>query len=284
MKQNPLMRQSRRRTRATALILIGSTSLVLAGTFLIVRQSGLRLDDVVASMGGSSQGAAPPRTVQASLPTAAAVMVSRTKSVEPAPTLAPVTEPPTGTVDPRTIAASAGLGDPPRTDWRSDPGVSLWFQPEGHSARRASIAALPLQLPAPALTSPPAASTEVTAPSAPDPGSALQQDVPAVKLDASAAETMARRAAAMIKMGDIAAARVLLERPAHNGYAQAMFALAETYDPRVLRQWGIRRPKGDMAQARILYGEALKGGVTEARDRLDESNPSATKAVVLGQP
>jgi hypothetical protein len=277
--------RSRRRRRATALVLIGSTALVLAGTFLVARQSGLHLDDVIASMGGSSPVAAGrSRSVEASVPTAPVVTVIRSKSVEPAPRLAPATERPTGTVVPRTMASSADFGDSAHGDGRSVPGMSLSFQPPGDSPRGASIAALPLQFTSTALTSPPAATTDAAASSAPDPGSVLQRDPAPEKLDPLVAETMARRAAAMIKMGDIAAARVLLERPARGGYAQAIFALAETYDPRVLTHWGVHRPKGDMAQARILYGEALRGGVTEARDRLGESDRSATKALVLGQP
>lgn len=279
----PIRLRSGRRS-GTALISIGSTALVLAGLFLIVRQSGLHLDDVISSLSSSPVEVRPSVSVEPPAPMAPAVLVSRSKSVEPTPVLAPATEQPTGTVVPATVPAPTGLGDPPPASGRSDPGLSLALQPTADAPRGASIAALPLQLTPSALTAPPAAARDAAAPSAPAPEAVLQGDPPAEKLTPAAAESMARRAADMIKLGDIAAARVLLERPARDGYAPAIFALAETYDPRVLTQWGIRRPRGDMAQARVLYGEALKGGVTEARDRLGESDRSATKALVLGQP
>lgn len=280
----PIRLRSGRRS-GTALIVIGSTALLLAGVFLIIRQSGLHLDDVIASMGGRSPVEARlPMSVDLPASVAPTVTVSRSTSVEPAPALPPSTEPPTGTVHSATTTAATGSGDPPPANGQTDPGLSPAPQPTGESPRVASIAALPLQLTPPALTGPPETPPDAAAPNAPAPDAVLQREPPVAKLDPAAAESMARRAADMIKMGDIAAARVLLERPARDGYAHAVFALAETYDPRVLAQWGIRRPKGDMAQARILYGEALKGGVTEARDRLGDTDRSATKALVLGQP
>jgi hypothetical protein len=283
----PIRLRSRRRSGPNAIVLAGSTALVLAGAFLVFRQSGLRLDDVVSAIAGSSPVVAGHATGQTAVSTTSAVKVIGSKPAETdrVPSTAPPAERPTGTVDPKVLAASAGFGDPTPTESRAVPGVSLSLQPPAEATRGTSIASLPLQLAPTALTSPTIETPDAGASPAVAPEAAAPaQDPAAEKLDPAAAEAMARRAAAMIKVGDIAAARALLERPARDGYAQAIFALAETYDPRMLTQWGVRGLKGDLGRARVLYGEALKGGVAEARDRLGESDRSATKAVVLGQP
>lgn len=104
------------------------------------------------------------------------------------------------------------------------------------------------------------------------------------KLSADDADRMTRRAAKLTESGDIAAARALLERPARAGYGPAIYKLAETYDPRMLAQWGARGIKGDLAKARDLYAKALQGGVVEARDRLGDIDRGATpKTAVLGE-
>ena len=46
------------------------------------------------------------------------------------------------------------------------------------------------------------------------------------------------RASALLGQGDIGAARIVLERAAETGSAQASFMLAETYDPGILSAWG----------------------------------------------
>jgi hypothetical protein len=77
------------------------------------------------------------------------------------------------------------------------------------------------------------------------------------------------RANVLLKQGDIGSARIVLERAAETGNAKASFALAETYDPLVLRKWGAYGTLGDAAKARDLYARAQTGGVKEARERFD---------------
>jgi TPR repeat protein len=77
------------------------------------------------------------------------------------------------------------------------------------------------------------------------------------------------RADVLLGRGDIGSARVVLERAAETGNAQASFALAETYDPLVLRKWGAFGPLGDPAKARDLYARAQLGGINEAKQRFD---------------
>jgi TPR repeat protein len=77
------------------------------------------------------------------------------------------------------------------------------------------------------------------------------------------------RASALLGQGDIGSARSVLERAAETGNARAIFTLAETYDPLVLRKWGAYGTRGDAAKARILYAKAQAGGIKEAKERLD---------------
>lgn len=77
------------------------------------------------------------------------------------------------------------------------------------------------------------------------------------------------RASVLLGQGNIASARAVLERAAEIGDAQASFALAETYDPIVLRKWGAYGTVGDAAKAHDLYARARAGGIKEAKERLD---------------
>ena len=86
-------------------------------------------------------------------------------------------------------------------------------------------------------------------------------------------ERLMTRARALIKQGDIGAARTVLDRAVETGSALALYALAETYDPAVLSAWGTFGTQGDVVTARELYTRALAGGVPMARDRLNALRP-----------
>jgi hypothetical protein len=77
------------------------------------------------------------------------------------------------------------------------------------------------------------------------------------------------RAKALLGQGNIAAARIVLERAAETGSAQASFTLAETYDPVILSTWGTQGTRGDATKARELYTKAYAGGIQEAKNRFD---------------
>jgi len=83
---------------------------------------------------------------------------------------------------------------------------------------------------------------------------------------AEAARLLAR-ASALLGQGNIGAARIVLERAAEMGSAEASFMLAETYDPLVLSTWKTYGTRGDVTKARELYAKALAGGIQEAKDR-----------------
>jgi polysaccharide biosynthesis/export protein ExoF len=81
------------------------------------------------------------------------------------------------------------------------------------------------------------------------------------------------RASLLLEQGNIGAARSMLDRAVELGSAQALFVLAETYDPRVLsgrQTFGIQ---SDSAKARELYAKALAGGIRDAQKRLDTLPP-----------
>ena len=86
--------------------------------------------------------------------------------------------------------------------------------------------------------------------------------------NAEAAKLIAR-ASALLGQGNIGAARIVLERAAESGNAQASFMLAETYDPVILSAWGTYGTRGEAAKAREHYAKAHAGGIREAKDRLD---------------
>ncbi|HEX7920097.1 MAG TPA: hypothetical protein VF583_04040, partial [Bradyrhizobium sp.] len=77
------------------------------------------------------------------------------------------------------------------------------------------------------------------------------------------------RARLLLEQGDIGAARIVLERVAETGSAQASFALAETYDPLTLSTWGTYGTRGDATKARDLYAKAEAGGIKEAKARFE---------------
>jgi hypothetical protein len=80
------------------------------------------------------------------------------------------------------------------------------------------------------------------------------------------------RSRMLISQGDIGAARIVLAHAAERGSAQALFALAETFDPLVLSTWRTFGTQSDVAGAQELYGKALTGGVQEAKERSEALN------------
>jgi len=79
-----------------------------------------------------------------------------------------------------------------------------------------------------------------------------------------------RLGAALMAAGDVAAARTMFERVAETGNADGAFALAETYDPAVLRQVPLRGGgiTADTAQARHWYEKARDMGSSIAPERI----------------
>jgi hypothetical protein len=91
---------------------------------------------------------------------------------------------------------------------------------------------------------------------------------PARRLDADELATLMTRAKGMIAIGDIASARLLLERAAEAQEASAALLLAQTYDPAVLGTQDMRSITPDPAMARDWYQKAARLGSSDARQRL----------------
>jgi TPR repeat protein len=80
---------------------------------------------------------------------------------------------------------------------------------------------------------------------------------------------MMKNGAELMANGDIAAARLMFKRAAETGDAGAAFALAETYDPLVLRKLGTRVAlMSDIALAQSWYKKARDLGSTLAPERI----------------
>ena len=77
-----------------------------------------------------------------------------------------------------------------------------------------------------------------------------------------------KRAKKMLTLGDIGAARLLLERAANAQDATAAFLLARTYDPSVLGSLDTRSIIPDARLARDWYRKAAGLGSPEAQKRL----------------
>jgi hypothetical protein len=115
--------------------------------------------------------------------------------------------------------------------------------------------------PAPA----PAPSTPAQEPQA----AKVDQRPPAPTITADDVSRALIRASSLIREGQVASARALLERASQSNDPSIAFALAETYDPKTLARWKTIGMSGDPAKARALYQTALDGGVAEARARIE---------------
>jgi TPR repeat protein len=91
---------------------------------------------------------------------------------------------------------------------------------------------------------------------------------PARRLDADELAALLKRAKGLIAIGDIAPARLLLERAADAQEAGAALLLAQTYDPAVLGTPDMRSITPDPAAARDWYQKAARLGSPDAKQRL----------------
>ena len=70
--------------------------------------------------------------------------------------------------------------------------------------------------------------------------------------------------------GDLAGARLYLQRAADAGDARALMALGDSYDAPTLARLGVVGAKGDAAKAHDFYQKAVAAGVGAAKDRIAE--------------
>ncbi len=77
-----------------------------------------------------------------------------------------------------------------------------------------------------------------------------------------------KRARELIRIGDIAGARLILERGSASNHGATLFALAQTYDPLELQRWRVVGPKADSNRAKHLYERANLGGSNPSFPRI----------------
>jgi hypothetical protein len=122
-------------------------------------------------------------------------------------------------------------------------------------AKSSQVAAVATAAPAVVAVAPPA--PQVTAPGA-------------RRMDPDELAGFLKRAKSMLAVGDIASARLLLERAAEAQEAEAALMLATTYDPQVIGNQDMRSITADPAMARQWYQKAAALGSADARRRLSE--------------
>ncbi|SEF11450.1 hypothetical protein SAMN05444161_8581 [Rhizobiales bacterium GAS191] len=87
-------------------------------------------------------------------------------------------------------------------------------------------------------------------------------------LDSDEVAALVKRGEGFIASGDLASARLMLQRAAEAGEAQAALLLAGTYDPIVLEKLGLQGPTADIEKARTWYKRARELGSAAAPGRL----------------
>lgn len=92
---------------------------------------------------------------------------------------------------------------------------------------------------------------------------------PARRLPPEEVAVLIRRGEDLVASGDLAAARLLLQRAAETGDPRSALALAATYDPLVLEQMRTQGIAADASLARAWYEKAKQFGSAEASRRIE---------------
>jgi hypothetical protein len=108
------------------------------------------------------------------------------------------------------------------------------------------------------------------------PAAALPRQPVQRQLEPEEIAVLVKRGKDFIAAGDLAAARIMLQRAAEARDADAALALAATYDPVILRELKVYGIAADVAMARTWYDKAKEFGSAEA-SRLLEILASATR-------
>ncbi|MBV9976878.1 MAG: hypothetical protein JO105_15940, partial [Hyphomicrobiales bacterium] len=87
-------------------------------------------------------------------------------------------------------------------------------------------------------------------------------------LDSDEVSALLKRGEGFIASGDLASARLLLQRAAEAGDAEAALSLAGTFDPIMLDRLGLKGQKADIEKARLWYQRAQELGSAAAPKRL----------------
>jgi TPR repeat protein len=140
--------------------------------------------------------------------------------------------------------------------------------PSAPAAQSASILDLPLAATGTPTRDEIAAALRIAHQAQPEIRQPVAETPPPRRLDADELATLLTRANGLIAIGDIAPARLLLERAADAQEAGAALLLAQTYDPAVLGTPDARSITPDPAMARAWYQKAAQLGSPAAQQRL----------------
>jgi TPR repeat protein len=89
------------------------------------------------------------------------------------------------------------------------------------------------------------------------------------RIDAQELKVLLARGNTLVATGDLAPARLVLQRAAEAGNARAAFMLMQNYDPVVLEKLGELGLASNVAMARIWYSKAKDLGSEEAPECLE---------------
>jgi hypothetical protein len=188
---------------------------------------------------------------------------AQTPPAPPQPQAAPPAEAPAAAPPPPQVVATA----PANTSVEPSPGpavispapaVNSPAPPVNPPASEASPPAQAAPNPAPSPAPSPTASP------APQPAAPAAPPRPAVTLDNDEIVRLIARGKDLLNDGDFAAARLLFERAANAGSADAALALGSTYDPMVIKRLGAVAVTPDLAKARKWYQFAADHGSAAA--------------------
>jgi hypothetical protein len=89
-------------------------------------------------------------------------------------------------------------------------------------------------------------------------------------LDRAEIAGLVKRGEQLMQNGDLASARLLLQRAAEANDVSAALSLGASYDPNVLQKLRVYGPAGDVGKARFWYDKAREFGSAEAVSRIEQ--------------
>jgi hypothetical protein len=110
--------------------------------------------------------------------------------------------------------------------------------------------------------------TSESAALAPGASGPVSRPAPLRELDSNEVAMLIRRGKQFLADGDLTSARLLLQRAATAGSAEATFLVGTTFDPSLMRRVGVLGIELNSARAREWYARAAELGSSEALERL----------------
>lgn len=276
---SPIRRSAAQRLSQIARVCLAAIGITAVASMVIFLLRGPAADKVVAA-------STPAREVRASSPQSiastaeAAVRPSAAPSgdgdaqararptiISPLEPLDRVTAPTVASLPAAPLPVTAPIVAKPAVAPPPDHGPSAETMPSG-SAPEAPLSiatpapAEPPETPSPAIASATAAPAPNTAPTAAIPAS----PAPVVGPRLSAAESAAllTRGDGLLRIGDVASARLFYERAANAGEGVAAVRLGETFDPIFIERAHLRGVRGDLGMAASWYRRARDLGAADA--------------------